>query len=57
MREKEDSGIREELKTYGISKENFYREKEIAPIFLVASMLWLVGIAKVKNACMFAKCC
>jgi hypothetical protein len=39
MRAQEDSGIQEELKTYGISKEKFYREKEIAAISLAASML------------------
>ena len=54
MRAQEDSGIREELKTYGFSKEIFYREKEVATIYVAASMLWLVGLAKGKNACMFA---
>jgi hypothetical protein len=39
MRAQEDSGIREELKTYGINKEKFYREKEIAAISVAASML------------------
>jgi hypothetical protein len=58
MRAQEDSGIREELKTSGINKEKFYREKEIVAISVAASMLWLVGTAKEKkNACMFAKCC
>jgi hypothetical protein len=57
MREQEDSGIQEELKTYGINTENFYREKEIAAIFVAESMLWLVGTTKEKNACMFAKFC
>ena len=42
------------MKTYGFSKERFYREKEVAAIFVAASMLWLVGSARGKNACMFA---
>ena len=54
MKAQEDSEIWEELKTSKINKEKFYREKEIAAISVAASMLWLVGIAKEKNACMFA---
>jgi hypothetical protein len=42
------------LKTFGINKEKFYREKEVATIYVVASMLWFVGTAKGKNVCMFA---
>jgi hypothetical protein len=49
MRAQEDSGIREELKTFGINKEMFYREKEIAAISMATSMLWLVGTAKEKK--------
>jgi hypothetical protein len=49
MRAQEDSGIWEELKTYGINKEKFYREKEIAAISVAASMLWLVGTTKEKK--------
>jgi hypothetical protein len=39
MRAQEDSGIREGLKTSGINKEKFYREKEFVAISIVASML------------------
>jgi hypothetical protein len=42
MRAQEDSGIWEELKTSGINKEKFYREKEVVAISVAASMLWLV---------------
>jgi hypothetical protein len=41
------------LKTSGIIKEKFYREKEVATIYVETSMLWLVGTAKGNNACMF----
>jgi hypothetical protein len=54
MRAQEDSGIREELNTSGINKKKFYREKEVVAIYVAASMLWLVGSARGKNACMFA---
>jgi hypothetical protein len=54
VRAQEDSGIQEELKTSGINKEKFYREKEVVAISVAASMLWLVGSARGKNACMFA---
>ena len=57
MRAQEDSGIWEELKTSGINKENLYMEKEVFAISMAASMLWLVGTAKEKICCMFAKCC
>jgi len=50
----EDLGIREELNTFGINKKIFYREKEVAAIFVVASMLWLVGLARGNNSCMFS---
>jgi hypothetical protein len=42
------------LKTYGFIKKNFYREKEVATIFVAAGILWLVGSTRGKNACMFA---
>jgi hypothetical protein len=42
------------LNTSGINKKNFYREKEVAEISVATSMLWLVGLAIGKNACMFA---
>jgi hypothetical protein len=43
VRALEDSGIWEELKTFRIKKENFYREKEVSAIFVATSMLWFVG--------------
>jgi hypothetical protein len=45
---------REELKTSGINKEKLHMEKEVVAISVAASMLWLVGSARGKNACMFA---
>ena len=54
MRAQEDLGIQEELKTFVINKENFYREKEVAAISVAASLLWLIESATGKNACMFA---
>jgi hypothetical protein len=42
------------LNTSGINKKKFYREKEVAVIFVEASMLWLDSVSRGKNACMFA---
>jgi hypothetical protein len=53
MRAQEDSRFWEELNTFGINKKKIYREKEVATIFVAASMLWLVGSTRGKNACMF----
>jgi hypothetical protein len=50
MRAQEDSGIREELNTFGFSKKQFYREKEVVTIYVATSMLWLVGSSRGKNA-------
>ena len=50
----EDSRIREELNSSGINKKKFYREKEVAAIFVAVSMLWFVGLARGKNVCMLA---
>ena len=54
MGAQEDPGIREELQTYGINKEKFYREKEVVAISVASSMLWLVVSTRGKNAYMFA---
>jgi hypothetical protein len=49
MRAQNDLGIREDLNTSGIKKEKLYMEKEVAAIYVGASMLWLVGTAKGNN--------
>jgi hypothetical protein len=54
MRAKEYSGIREELKTSGISKEKLHMGKKLLQYMWQQVCYGLIGSARGKIACMFA---
>jgi hypothetical protein len=42
------------IEDFWVQQGKFAHEKEVVAISVAASMLWLVGSAKGKNACMFS---
>ena len=54
MRAQEDPGIREELKSFGISKEKLHMGKKLVQFLWKQLCYGLMGSARGKNACMFS---